>query len=126
MERRTFIAATAVLPLIAIPATAAPIDPLVGLWADRQHLLAAWSHEIQTNPAAGNWDTPKCLRLKRGQSETERALCSTPATTIEGLAAQLEYARSEFDEDVRGNWTEPYASIFDALVAGAKQLAGEV
>ncbi len=114
MERRTFIAAVPV----------APTDPLIALWAERQRAMAAWENEVDTNPKATNWDTPKALKSEQEYVDAEEALCSTPATTIEGLVAQLEYAQSEFSRDLKHTWAKPYGNMFDTLLAGAKQLAG--
>lgn len=109
--RRAFITSATVLSLVA---SSAPIagatpasDPLPGLWADRQRFLAAWRHEEETNPAAGNFDSPRCLTLERQQTAAEHALCSTPARTIEGLVAQIEYAQSEFGDGIVSGWAEP-------------------
>jgi hypothetical protein len=127
INRRAFLTSAAVLPLVAsaVPVAEAMLvsDPLPGLWADRQRFLKAWRHEVDTDPEAGNFDTPKCLTLERQQLAAEHALCATPAHTIEGLAAQIQYAQSEFGDGVKHGWSEPYASIFDTLVAGVTTLA---
>jgi len=126
-SRRAFLSSAAVLPLV-IPsapfAEAASVeDPLPGLWADRQRFLTAWRHEVDTDPAAGNFDTPRCLTLGRQQTAAEHKLCTMPARTIEGLAAQIEYAQAEFGDGIVNGWAEPYASIFDTLVAAVTVLA---
>lgn len=126
-SRRAFLTSAAVLPLVAssapIAETTSASDPLPSLWADRQHFLSAWRHEEETNPAAGNFDTPRCLTLERQQIAAEHALCTTPARTIEGLRAQIKYAQSEFGDGIVSSWAEPYASIFDTLVAGVTAIA---
>lgn len=125
--RRAFLTSAAVLPLVASSAPVAKAtpasDPLPGLWADRQRFLTAWRHEIDTDPEASAYDTPRCLVLERQQLAAEHALCTTQASTIEGLAAQIEYAQSEFGYDLVHGWSEPYASIFNTLLAGVTTLA---
>ncbi len=106
-----------------MPGQAAPTDPLVALWADRQRLLAAWLEEDDLN-GDGNFNTPECHRLDRKRWDAEESLCTTPARTIERLVALLEYARTEFDDAFSDAWSVPYTSIFDTLLAGAKALAG--
>jgi hypothetical protein len=127
INRRAFLTSAAVLPLVAsaVPvAEAMPAsDPLPGLWADRQRFLTAWRHEVDTAPEAGNFDTPQRFVLERQQTAAEHALCSTQAITIEGLAAQIEYAQSEFGDGIKHGWAEPYASIFSTLVAGVTAIA---
>ncbi|MBL4766553.1 MAG: hypothetical protein JKY94_02375 [Rhodobacteraceae bacterium] len=126
-SRRAFLTSAAVLPLqvsSAPSAKATPAsDPLPGLWADRQRFLAAWQQEIDTDPEAGNFDTPRCLALERQQTAAEHALCTTPAHTIEGLAAQIEYAQSEFGDKIASCCSAPYTCILDTLVAGVTALS---
>lgn len=127
INRRAFLTSAAVLPLVAfaLPVVEAiPVsDPLPGLWANRKRFLAAWTHEVDSDRADGKFDTPMCLTVERQQFAAEHALCTTPARTIEGLAAQIEYAQSEFGNGIKHGWAEPYASIFDTLVAGVTAIA---
>lgn len=120
MDRRTFITTTAATPLLVTKARAATVDPMVALVADWFEVNKRW----ENFDTAGNYDEPECLELDEKLMVLSEQICTTTATSPEGIAAQLEYALADFDENMVGNiWKDLDHKLFANAIKGARNLA---
>ena len=86
MDRRTFIATGAAVPLATLPAAASSIDPLTGMFARWEAARREWNRLSEIN---GDWDIPEMLALEREQSAMFKRMAKTKAQTLQGLLSQI-------------------------------------
>ena len=120
MDRRTFIASAAVVP-IAGSAMPLPVDPIVG-WVKSWRKAYNEYLEAEEADGGGNFDCPACVEAQARYREYEHLICATQATTLEGLAAQFSYFQEDLGYFVTENLSEPYSGIIAKIQNGLDQL----
>lgn len=84
MNRRTFIATGAAVPLATLPAAASTIDPLTKMFSDWVAARRLW-----VGNSDSDWDTPEMLALSDRQDALFSQMINTKAVTFEGLLSQI-------------------------------------
>ena len=135
MDRRTLIAAAAVLPITGAVALAQPDDPVITAYREWQamrpeylQVLANYSavegrHGVISPEADAYNDGPVAREMDR-MMQCEARIANMVATTAAGMAAQLRvmaFAYGHFDKCADDN-TE--ARFVRSLLAGAERIAG--
>ena len=124
MDRRTFIATGAAVPLATLPTAASTVDPLTGMFDDWVAARREWIHR------AGNgadWDSAEMIALTNAQFAIMNQMAVTQAQTLEGLLCQIRLLWEDFgsysvniDTEDR---TDPELRLKSRIVLGAEYLA---
>lgn len=110
---------------LGLPALALPADPLPGLVRDFKAALAGFTAAAD-EPGAGDFDTPECLHFEAEMNRLRALIICTPATTAEGIAAQVEFIKVEYEGGTLaavGNIVNDVpVALLDTIVRGAMGL----
>ena len=101
MDRRTFIASSAALGLTTTPSAAAPIDPIVPMFARWEAAIGEWQH---LSRAGTDLDAPEMLALEATRFAILDEITAHQAQSLEGLHCQLIMYWEEYGpEFVKGS-----------------------
>lgn len=100
------IGAIATSPIVATASHATSNDPHRA-WFKRWQEID--SDEMSTDPQSE-------------QNRLGKAICSTVATTPEGLLAQLEWFQADFGDHFAEEFFDPYASFIKTTISGVQKL----
>lgn len=98
MNRRKFVTALAFTPVITLPSTAhAATDPHPTWLAEWRSARDQWFGSLHDGE-----ETAQSLALVDHRNDLSKLICNTPAVTLEGAAAKLQWVL----EDSYGDFTE--------------------
>lgn len=121
-SRRTFLTA-ATCAAVTPSATIASTDPLTAL-CDRWHALMDEAAAYDRRFLAGDITGRECDALTSPLLDRADAIaleiCQTPATTAQGLAAQIKYTRRDLGSIIDGSLGDGFDNILGTLESGAK------
>ena len=119
MNRRKFLAGAAVAPAtVAVPALAAPEDPIIGKIKRYEALKAQWCAENDDKADVDPlWDEWTAL---------ESEISTQPAISLEGLRLQTEFVRQRVGEDFRGGLTGPLTEPWQMVMETLSQALNDV
>ncbi|EYD73844.1 hypothetical protein Rumeso_04579 [Rubellimicrobium mesophilum DSM 19309] len=87
---------TLTAPLPALAGAVATPDPLPGYVRDFKAALEQWL-AASDEPGGGNFDTLACLHWNAEMNHLRELIQDTVATSPEGLAAQIEFIKADYD-----------------------------
>lgn len=133
MDRRTFAAALMLAPAAGVPTTVAAAsinDQLPELVADwfRHKAVTDEAYRLlnveYSETGDVSWETDREHdRLLDILTDKGRVICATPATTREGLYAQLRFFLAEFGDDLRNAYGAGYEKMAPTFHTGLENVA---
>jgi len=110
--RRKLIAATGISTLAMALNTSNIVDKHSEWLEEWKQLQLSW-YEADTN---GNFDNLKCVNLENSWRHLGKLICETPAKTIEGIYAKLQYLKIELNENSENQWDDMLFGIQSDLI----------